>query len=134
MELIDRDFFSAVAYYKKTGELFDRVIVDPPYQSTTAKGRVDLANAAIRVINKVRPLVNDGGALIAINNALFLKGSDYLSSLEQLCRDGYLAIEKIIPVPEDFTGFPDTIVTPPPVDPAPFNHPTKIVIMRARRK
>ena len=134
MELRPQDFFSAVAYYKKSGELFDLVIVDPPYQSTTGKGKVNLVSESIRVVNKVRPLIADGGAIITINNALFLKGSDYLSSLERLCQDGFLAIEKIIPVPEDFIGYKDTIVTPPPVDPAPFNHPTKIVLLRVKRR
>jgi 23S rRNA (cytosine1962-C5)-methyltransferase len=86
------------------------------------------------VINKLRPLIKDGGLIVAINNALFLKGADYMASLEQLCQDGYLAIETIIPVLPDFTGYPDTIIAQPPANPAPFNHPTKIVILRVKRK
>ena len=86
------------------------------------------------MINKVRPLVKDGGRLIAINNSLFLKGADHLAGLEQLCRDEYLSIETVLPVPPDFTGYPGTRVAPPPVDPAPFNHPTKIVVLKVRRK
>ena len=134
MELFEQDFFNTIAQYKRSRELFDLVIVDPPYLSTTGKGRIDLEGDAMRVVNKVRPLVNDGGILVAINNALFQKGTDYLAGLEELCQDGYLKIETIIPVPEDFTGYPATIIAGPPVDPAPFNHPTKIVVLKVKRK
>ena len=61
MELQAVDFFSAAANFKRTGELFDCAIVDPPFFSSTDKGRVDLVSEAARVINKVRPLVKDGG-------------------------------------------------------------------------
>jgi 23S rRNA (cytosine1962-C5)-methyltransferase len=82
----------------------------------------------------VRPLIADGGYLVAINNALFLSGANYLGELEALCADGYLRIEELIPVPEDFTGYPQTPVGGYPVNPAPFNHPTKIAVLRVRRK
>jgi 23S rRNA (cytosine1962-C5)-methyltransferase len=134
MSLYRADFFSAVAHFKRTGELFDAVIVDPPYFSATGKGTVNLVDQSTRVINKARPLVKDGGYLVAINNALFLKGVDYLAGLERLCGDGYLSIETILTVPADFTGYPSTRVAHPPVDPAPFNHPTKIVVLKVRRK
>ena len=134
MELRAVDFFSAVAHFKNTGEQFDCAIVDPPYFSTTTKGTVNLVAEAGRVINKLRPLVKDGGTIVAINNALFLKGSDYFASLEQLCEGGYLAMETLLPAPPDFTGYPNTIVSRPPADPTPFNHPTKIAILTVRRK
>ena len=57
-----------------------------------------------------------------------------MHSLKALCIDGYLSIETILPVPSDITGFPETIVGAPPVDPAPFNHATKIVVLRVRRR
>jgi 23S rRNA (cytosine1962-C5)-methyltransferase len=128
------DFFTQVSHFKRTGELFDCVLVDPPFFSTTSKGTVDLVNESHRVINKVRPLVADGGYLVAINNALFVSGAEYVRTLESLCADGYLSIEELIPVPSDFTGYPPTIVRTPPVDPAPFNHSTKIAVLRVRRK
>ncbi len=134
MKLREGDFFSQVAYFKRRGELFDCVILDPPFFSRTEKGRVDMVNESVRLINKVRPLVRDGGWLIAINNALFLSGAEYLRSLEGLCADGYLSLKELIPVPLDFTGSPETIVNSPPVDPAPFNHSTKIAVLRVRRK
>ena len=93
-----------------------------------------MVNESVRIINKARPLVKDGGRLIAINNALFLSGAEYIAALETLCADGYLAIETLIPVPEDITGYPATVVGAPPEDPAPFNHPTKIAVLRVRRK
>jgi len=134
MKLQANDFFNQIAQLKRRGQLFDCVILDPPFFSNTKKGSIDLVNESTRLINKVRPLVKDGGFLVAINNALFLSGQDYLASLEALCADGYLSIEKLILVPEDITGFPDTITNKPPTDPAPFNHSTKIAILRVRRK
>jgi 23S rRNA (cytosine1962-C5)-methyltransferase len=134
MKLDAVDFFSRVAYYKRRGELFDCVILDPPFFSATKKGVVDLVAESVRLINKVRPLVIDGGWLVTINNALFLSGAEYMRSLEALCRDGYLSIDHLIPVPQDITGYPETIVNSPPSDPAPFNHPTKIAVMRVRRR
>ena len=134
MTLVTDDFFRAVAHYKHAGELFDLVIVDPPFFSKTPMGVIDLVNESQQVINKIRPLVKDNGFIIAINNALFLSGTDYWLSLNNLCQDGYLSIEGTIPVPSDVTGFSQTIQTPPPVDPTPFNHPTKIAILRVKRK
>ena len=134
MSLVANDFFPSVANLKRSAELFDAVIVDPPYFSKTPKGVIDLVSKSQQVINKIRPLVKDGGMIIAINNALFLKGADYWASLEQLCQDGYLSIETILPVPPDITGYPETVVNQPPVDPTPFNHPTKIVLLKVKRK
>jgi len=134
MKLRANDFFSMVAELKYKGELFDCVILDPPFFSSTKKGSVDLVKESTRLINKVRPLVADGGYIIAINNALFLSGKEYYSALEKLCSDGFLDIETLVPIPKDITGFPETAVNPPPTDPTPFNHPTKIAILKVRKK
>ena len=131
-DFVAQDFFPAVAKFKSTKQLFDCVIVDPPFFSTTSKGKVDLVNESARTINKVRPLVNDGGWLVAINNALFVSGKDYMQSLEELCKDGYLKIKELIPVPQDFIGFDP--VGKPITDPAPFNHSTKIAVLDVKRK
>jgi 23S rRNA (cytosine1962-C5)-methyltransferase len=128
------DFFAEVARLKRSGELFDCVFLDPPFFTSTRGGTVDLVAESHRPINRVRPLVADGGVLVAINNALFVSGADWLRALEMLCADGYLAIEELISVPSDFTGYPETRVAAPPADPAPFNHPTKIAVLRVRRK
>ncbi|MHB8648211.1 MAG: class I SAM-dependent methyltransferase [Thermomicrobiales bacterium] len=128
------DFWTHIGRMKRAGERFDCVVVDPPFFAATGKGTVDLVAQSHRVINKVRPLINDGGTLVAINNALFVSGAEYLRTLELLCSDGYLAIEEMIPVPPDCTGYPETRVRPPRVDPAPFNHSTKIAVLRVRRK
>lgn len=132
--LIATDFFEHAGRLKKQNELFDVVIVDPPFFSETPQGRVDLVGEAHRVINKARPLVGDGGALIAVNNALFLPGAEYHKMLEGLCEGGYLAIEALLEVPPDCVGFPATRHGAPPSDPAPFNHTTKVAVLRARRK
>lgn len=134
MKLRADDVFNEIGSLKKAGTLFDMVLLDPPFFSVTEKGKVDLVSESTRIINKLRPLVKDNGRLVVINNALFLSGQDYYHSLEELCQDGFLKIEQVIPVPADVTGFPETIVARPPSDPAPFNHPTKIVVLRVRRK
>lgn len=133
-DFIAGDFWVQAGRLKNQGALFDCVLVDPPFFSVTGAGRVDLVGQAQRVINKVRPLVAHNGWLVAINNALFVSGREYYALLEALCADGYLAIEELIAAPADFTGFPETRVGQPPADPAPFNHSTKIAILRARRK
>ena len=131
-EFIASDFFPTIGQFKRSNERFDCVIIDPPFFSTTSKGSVDQVRESARLINKVRPLIEDGGYLIAINNALYISGREYMQTLQSLCEDGYLKIEELIPVPEDFIGFNKTgsLIT----DPAPFNHSTKIAVLKVKRK
>lgn len=131
-DFVTQDFFPAVARFKSAKQLFDCVILDPPFFSTTSKGKVDLVNESARLINKVRPLVDDGGWLVAVNNALYVSGREYMRSLEELCKDGYLTIKELIPVPEDFIGYDP--IGRPITDPSPFNHSTKIAVLDVRRK
>jgi 23S rRNA (cytosine1962-C5)-methyltransferase len=133
-DFIARDFFEQVSNMKRTNTFFDCVLIDPPFFSSTSKGRVDQVHESARLINKIRPLINDGGFLIAINNALFVSGDEYMQTLESLCKDGYLKIRELIPVPEDFTGYPETRQGSPVTNPAPFNHSTKIAILDVKRK
>jgi 23S rRNA (cytosine1962-C5)-methyltransferase len=133
-DFLSGDFWALASQLIRAGELFDCVFVDPPFFSSTSRGTVDLVAESHRVINKARPLVGHGGWLVAINNALFLSGADYRDMLQALCADGYLSLEALIPVPPDFTGFPETRVGQLPVDPTPFNHSTKIAVLRASRK
>jgi 23S rRNA (cytosine1962-C5)-methyltransferase len=131
-DFISRDFFEQVGNMKRVNQLFDCVFIDPPFFSTTSKGKVDQIHESARLINKVRPLINDGGYLVAINNALFVSGAEYMQTLETLCKDGYLKIRELIPVPQDFTGYDP--VGKPVTDPAPFNHSTKIAVLEVKRK
>ena len=133
-DFIATDFFTLIGKFKRTNEIFDCVIIDPPFFSTTSKGKVDQVNESARLINKVRPLINDGGTLIAINNALYVSGKEYMQTLEALSKDGYLRIQELIPVPEDFTGYPETRVGTLITNPAPFNHSTKIAVLQVRWK
>jgi len=128
------DFFRQVGALRRAGARFDCAILDPPFFSVTTAGRVDLLSESTRLINKLRPLIAHNGWLIAINNAVFLPGADYLSALQALCADGYLQIEALLPVPPDVTGPPQTRCAAPPADPAPFNHPTKIAVLRVKKK
>lgn len=129
---IAQDFYPAIARFKTGRQTFDCVILDPPFFSVTPRGKVDLEHESERLINKVRPLINNGGILIAINNAVYLSGAEYMQTLESLCKDGYLSIRELIPVPEDFIGL--NRVGKPITDPAPFNHSTKIAILNVRKK
>ncbi|MCX6055545.1 MAG: class I SAM-dependent methyltransferase [Chloroflexi bacterium] len=134
MKLSTVDFFVGVGQLKKRARVFDLVILDPPFFSITQKGKVDQLNESARLINKVRPLVRDGGRIIAINNALYLSGEEYCRSIEALGQAGFLTLEEIIPIPEDVTGDKNTQNSNPPEDPAPFNHPTKIAVLKVKRK
>lgn len=127
-----QDFFSVISHFKKTGTLFDLAIIDPPFFSTTSKGKVDLERESERLINKVRPLIRHGGMLVTVNNAVYVSGSDYMQTLESLCKDGYLSIRELIPIPPDCTGFKQ--MATPITNPAPFNHSTKIAVLDVKRK
>ncbi len=133
-DFITGDFWPVASRLIKADELFDCVIVDPPFFAATAKGVVDLEKNQARVLNKVRPLIADGGCLIAVNNGLYVSGESFMVTLEGLCADGYLTVEETIAVDQDFTttidgGGPGKIT-----DPSPFNHSTKIAVLRVRRK
>ena len=133
-DFIGGDFWVEVNRLKRLGERFDCVFLDPPFFSATARGRLDLNSDSARLINKVRPLINDGGWLVSINNAVYVSGKEYLQTLEGLCADGYLRIAELVAVPEDFTGYPDTRLGEPVTDPAPFNHSTKNAVLEVKRK
>src|SRR5215216_5478878 len=133
-DFIAADFFTLVGKLKRTNETFDCLLIDAPFFSRTSRGKVDQINEGARLINKVRPLVNDGGKLFAINNALYVSGKEYMQTLDELCKDGYLKIKELIPIPEDFTGYPETRRGKPITDPSPFNHSTKIVVLEVKRK
>jgi 23S rRNA (cytosine1962-C5)-methyltransferase len=128
------DFWEQIGRLKRAGERFDCIFLDPPFFSKTSKGTLDLNTDSARLINKVRPLIHDGGQLVAINNALYVSGKDYLQTLAGLCSDGYLKITGLIPVPQDFTGYPETRIDAPVTDPSPFNHSTKIAVLEVKRK
>lgn len=128
------DFFVAVGQLKQRKENFDLIILDPPFFSITERGRVDQVTESVRLINKVRPLVKDGGRLVVVNNALFLSGQDFMQSLRDLEKDGFIKFEQQIDVPQDFAGYADTRVSNLPVDPAPFNHSTKIGILSVKKR
>ncbi|HEX2996001.1 MAG TPA: class I SAM-dependent methyltransferase, partial [Anaerolineales bacterium] len=62
-DFIAADFFTLVGKVKRSHESFDCVVIDPPFFSATSKGKVDQVHESARLINKVRPLVNNGGNL-----------------------------------------------------------------------
>jgi 23S rRNA (cytosine1962-C5)-methyltransferase len=133
-DLVAGDFFRVTGRMRKQQALFDIVIIDPPFFSQTDAGRIDQLENSLQLINKVRPLVAHDGWLVMVNNALYLSGEEYMKQLESLTKGGYIRIEEIIPVPQDVTGYPETIQRQPPADPAPFNHSTKIAVLRVTRK
>lgn len=126
------DYFAVTARLRNEDRLFDCVIVDPPFFSKTPGGKVDLVESMERVLNKARPLVAHGGALVAVNNAVFVSGAAYEASLARMCESGYLTVEARIDVPDDARGF--VRAGPAVADPAPYGHSTKIAVLRATRK
>jgi 23S rRNA (cytosine1962-C5)-methyltransferase len=54
-----------------------------------------------------------------------------MQSLENLCKDGYLEVEALIAVPEDIVSY--NPIGKPIADPTPFNHSTKIAVLRVKR-
>lgn len=132
-ESIVGDFFSLTTMYRKNDVLFDLIILDPPMFSVTKRGRVDLQGNFISTINKVRSLVAHEGTLLVINNALYLSGADFLNELRSGFPSEYVQIGAPIPVPDSFIGGSlDNAHLP--ANPAPFNHPTKIIPLTIRRK
>ena len=128
------DFFPVTAALRREGTTFDCVIVDPPFFSTTARGVVDLAENPTGVINKVRPLVADNGVLIVVNNSLYLSGKKLLEAVESINGSEWMQIEKTIAVPEDYCFRSDSETAVYPTDPYPFNHPTKILVIRIKKR
>jgi 23S rRNA (cytosine1962-C5)-methyltransferase len=133
-DFLAEDFFRFTARLRRSGEMFDLALIDPPYYSETGAGRVDLEEQFERLVNKVRPLLVDSGLLVVINNALYLSGKDFLAGLERLGSDGFLSLEEIVAVPEDVCGYPGSRAAEILVDPSPFNHSTKIAVLRVKRK
>jgi 23S rRNA (cytosine1962-C5)-methyltransferase len=133
-EFLTEDFFSTTSRFRHTQRTFDCVIIDPPFFSVTGKGKVDQILKSANLINKVRPLVKEGGWLVAINNALFVSGEEYLQTLKSICKDGYILVDQLMDVPPDVVGFPDTVRGKPPADPDPFNHSTKIALLRVLKR
>ncbi len=133
-DFIAVDFWPQMKRFNRARARFDCIFVDPPFFATTARGTVDLTREPTRLVNKVRPLVVDGGRIVLINNALFVSGADMMAELEALSAEGYVAIEETIAVPLDFTGSAETRTADFVTDPAPFNHSTKIVVLRISHK
>ncbi len=134
MRSLPMDYFKVVAALKNQNSLFDLVIIDAPFFSKTKHGKVDLLHEWTRLINKARPLVAHEGHLVVINNALFTPGSQVMKEIESMAASGFAKFEQSIPIPQDITGYADTILSHPTIDPAPFNHPTKISILSITRK
>ena len=104
MKLVANDIFSEIGWLKKGQHLFEVVILDPPFFSVTEKGKVDLVSESTRMLNKVRPLVQDSGYLIAINNALFLSGQEYMKFFAD-----DIGLRKVQNVKNVFVDFHDSV-------------------------
>lgn len=133
-DLIVDDFFRAVGRLKAQSLLFDDVIVDPPLFSRSNAGTVDLESEPLRLLDKVQPLVAHGGRVILVNNALFLSGERWMDAIAARCAKGYLSVREVIEVDRCSRGWATETARAWPADPAPFVHPTKIVVLDVRRK
>ncbi|MFO0562650.1 MAG: class I SAM-dependent methyltransferase [Polyangiales bacterium] len=133
-DLIVDDFFRAVGRLKAQSLLFDDVIVDPPFFSHSDAGTVDLEAEPLRMLDKVQPLVAHGGRVVLVNNALFLSGERWMEAIRSRCAKGYLSVREVIDVDPCSRGWATETASAWPADPAPFAHPTKIVVLDVRRK
>ena len=133
-EYIIGDFFHTAASLRRSGRLFDLIILDPPFFAAAGRSaKVDQAHSAASLINKIRPLAAHHGKIIAVNNALFLSGAGFMEQIESICGD-CLSVSERIPVPDSFFGFDPIDKALLPADPDPFNHPTKIIVLDVLRK
>jgi 23S rRNA (cytosine1962-C5)-methyltransferase len=132
-DFVAADFFDVAARLRKSGELYDTVILDPPFFAEGGGGRVDLVSSVSALLDKARPIVGHEGLLIVVVNALFIPGAALIAELEKMVTDGYGTIERTVEVPPDCAP-PLSPGRALPADPAPFNHPTKIAMVRLRRK
>lgn len=128
------DFFPAISRFKKYRQEFDVVILDPPFFSSTSAGKVDLNHGFINLINKVRPIIRHNGKLICINNALFVSGNDVMAGIDSISRDGYVHLDQVVEVDQNFIGYSAKPASTLPTDPSPFNHSTKIIILSITKK
>ena len=133
-EYIFGDFFHVAASLRRSERSFDIILLDPPFFANAGRSaRVNQESNSAALVNKIRPLAADGGKIVVVNNALFLSGKDFLAQLQTLSGE-YLSLGEIIPVPDSFIGGSSTDSELLPADPAPFNHPTKIIVLDIRRK
>lgn len=129
-DFVAADFFRESARLRRRKDVFECVFLDPPFFASSPSGLVDQEQEGARLINKVRPLVARGGYLVAINNALFVSGASWMQDLQSLCTGGHLEIQELIPVPDDFIGWNRGQQPAWITDPAPFNHSTKIAVLK----
>jgi 23S rRNA (cytosine1962-C5)-methyltransferase len=132
-DFVRMDFFRQAGRFRRARQRFDCIFLDPPFFAASGTGRIDQMHDSARLINKVRPLVNDGGYLVAVNNALYVSGSEYMKTLEGLCRDGYMHVERLVQVPDDVCGYAGQQHASGIPAPTPFNHSTKIAVLRMGR-
>lgn len=133
-DFVQQDVFPFLAGARREGRLFDLVLLDPPFFSTTSKGRVDLEQGLGALADKVRPLVADGGHLVMVVNGLFVSGAEVEAELERITASGYATVAARLPIPDDVLGLSTASSSPWPTDPAPYVHPTKIAVLELRRK
>lgn len=128
------DFFDVAARLRKSGDLFDLVVIDPPVFADSPRGRVDLSESFGRIVDKVRPLVGDGGRLVVVNNSLFVSGAELDATLQSVVGEAYASVEERIDIAEDCAPPRAAESAPLPADPSPYNHPTKIAVLRLKRR
>ncbi|MCC6645863.1 MAG: class I SAM-dependent methyltransferase [Polyangiaceae bacterium] len=128
------DVFPYLARARRLGALFDVALLDPPFFSQTSGGRVDVEASLGALIDKVRPVVADGGALVVVTNALFVSGSELEAQLARVVEGGYAAEEARLDAPDDVVGLTRADGARWPTDPSPWAHPTKIAALRLRRR
>lgn len=135
-DLVVDDLFRVIGRMKSQSLLFDTIVVDPPFFSQSTAGTVDLVAEPLRMLDKIQPLCAHGGAIVLVNNALFLSGAQWMDAIQTRCAKGYLSVRETLDVDEWSRGrvVDGALPNAWPSDPKPFVHPTKIVVLDVRRK
>ena len=128
------DVFPYLARARRDGALFDIAVLDPPFFSQTSGGRVDVEARLGALVDKVRPLVADDGLLVVVVNALFVSGAEVEAELARVVAGGYATLEARLDAPDDVVGLTPTGDASWPTSPSPWAHPTKIAVLRLKRK
>lgn len=102
--LICGDCFDQLQRFRREGQQFDLILMDPPSFSTTASSRFTTRQGTSELVAAALSLLTEGGLLIASSNHQKVDLADYLKELRRgALQSGYdLKVVQTLGQPEDF--------------------------------
>jgi 23S rRNA (cytosine1962-C5)-methyltransferase len=102
--LICGDCFDQLQRFKRDGQQFDLILMDPPSFSTTTSSRFTTRQGTAELVAAALPLLPNGGLLIASSNHQKVDLADYLKELRRgaLQAGCDLKVVQTLGQPEDF--------------------------------